>query len=482
MRIEERKALIEALAGYSNDPLGFVYFAFPWGKGELKGFSGPDVWQVEVLAALRDGLLSVEQAVQLAVASGHGIGKSALVAWITWWAVSTREDTKGVITANTEAQLKTKTWVELAKWYRLFIGKGLFVFTATAIFSADVEHAKTWRIDLIAWSEKNSEAFAGLHNKGNRILVVFDEASAIADMIWEVTEGALTDSDTQIVWCAFGNPTRNTGRFFACFHRLRHRWQCRQIDSRTVSMTNKQQLAQWVEDYGEDSDFVKVRVRGVFPVSSDAQFIATDIVDAGQRVFLRPEQFSFAPVIIGVDPAWTGSDEFVIYLRQGLYSKMLGKYERNDDDGRMAGIVARFEDEYKADAVFIDKGYGTGIYSFGKQLGRYWSLIDFAGKPLDVQYENKRAEMWGELKRWLLDGGSIEVDDVLCDDLIGPQAFINRRGRLQLESKADMKKRGLASPNRADALALTFARQVMRKDEGNRGGLLMCNTKYSPYR
>lgn len=481
MRKEEVVELVSALAEYSKDPVGFVYFAFAWGEGELAEYDGPDEWQIETLGMIRDGLITIDDAIQIAVSSGHGIGKSAFLSWLILWALSTREDTKGVVTANTEAQLRTKTWAELAKWYRLFIGRELFEFTATAIFSRDKDHSKTWRIDMIPWSEKNSEAFAGLHNKGNRILVVYDEASAIPNSIWEVTEGALTDSNTEIIWCAFGNPTRNSGRFYDCFHTLRHRWKTKQIDSRTARMTNKKQLNDWVDDYGEDSDFVKVRVRGLFPSASDSQFISTDLVTAAQKVLLRDDQIKFAPVIIGVDPAWTGSDEFVVYLRQGLHSKLLGVWEKNDDDGRMAGMIANFEDQYKADAVHIDKGYGTGIYSFGKQMGRVWHLIDFSGKPAKNEYENKRAEMWGEMKNWLKEGGAISSDSVLYNDLIAPEAFINRRGKLQLESKDDMKKRGIPSPNRADALALTFARNVLGRHGEIKGNKKSSMTSYNPF-
>ena len=96
---------------------------FPWGeKGSpLEEFEGPDEWQTKLLKEVRDGLKTTNQAVQEAVASGHGIGKSALVAWIILWAMSTMVDTKGVVTANTESQLKTKTWAELAKWHRLLL-------------------------------------------------------------------------------------------------------------------------------------------------------------------------------------------------------------------------------------------------------------------------------------------------------------------------------------------------------------------------
>lgn len=458
---EEQLQLAEFLAEFTLDPVAFTYAAFSWGEGELAGKDGPDEWQVEALACIRDGLKTADEVIREAIASGHGIGKSALVAWLILWAISTHEDTRGVVTANTDTQLKSKTWAELAKWHRLFIGRSLFVYTATSLFSVDSDHQKTWRVDAIPWSETNPEAFAGLHNQGKRILVIFDEASAISDKIWEVTEGALTDSDTQIIWCAFGNPTRNTGRFYDCFHKHRALWRCKQVDSRSVKISNKRQLAEWVETYGEDSDFVKVRVRGIFPSAGINQHIGAELVAAARARKLHESQYSFAPTVIGVDPAWTGLDKLGIVMRQGLYSKVLAEIPRNDDDLLIAGKVARFQDEYNASAVFIDQAYGTGIYSAGRNMGRGdWMLVAFAGKPTDEQYANKRAEMWDAVKGWLKDGGSIEDNQTLADDLTGPESYINSRGKLQLESKDDMRKRGLPSPNLGDALALTFAYPV----------------------
>lgn len=388
---------------------------------------------------------------------------SALVSWIILWAISTYPDTRGVVTANTEAQLRTKTWPELAKWYHRFIAKNLFCMTATSIFSIEQGHERTWRIDAIPWSDTNTEAFAGLHNQGSRILLIFDEASAINDRIWEVAEGALTDRETQIIWCAYGNPTRNTGRFYQCFHKDRAYWNTVKIDSRTVAITNKKQLTQWANQYGEDSDFFKVRVRGEFPATSENQFISTALVDAAQKRTIRPSQYTFAPVIIGVDMAWSGGDATVIYVRQGLYSKKLGSYEKNDNDGVMAAKLAAFEDQYNADAVFIDQGYGTGVFSFGLTMGRKWRLVSFAAKPGKTGYANKRAEMWGDMREWLKDGGVLEDGEVIHDDLVGPEAMINNKGEILLEKKEDMKRRGLPSPNEADALALTFAYPVVRK-------------------
>jgi hypothetical protein len=181
--------ILEEVAAYSLDPYHFVLFSFPWGEPEteLEAFKGPEPWQAEVLLEITKRLeagATVHEAIQIAVTSGHGVGKSCLVAWIILWALSTFDDTRGVVTANTETQLKTKTWAELGKWHRLFAARDFFKLTATAIFSADASHERTWRIDMVPWSERNTEAFAGLHNKNRRILLVMDEASAIPDVIW----------------------------------------------------------------------------------------------------------------------------------------------------------------------------------------------------------------------------------------------------------------------------------------------------------
>jgi hypothetical protein len=463
---DHNQALVDDITSYTDDPLGFSLYAFPWGEGDLRDVDGPRVWQAEALKELGEHLQNPEtrfQPFQYAVASGHGIGKSAFIGMLLNWGMSTCEDCKVVFTSNTESQLRTKTVPELFKWFRLAINAHWWKPTATAIYTVDKKHEKTWRADAVTWSENNTEAFAGLHNKRKRIILVFDESSAIADKVWEVAEGALTDEETEIIWFAFGNPTRNTGRFKECFGKFKHRWRRKQIDSRTVEGTNKVQIQKWVDDYGEDSDFVKVRVRGLFPSASFKQFISLDDVDAAYSRELKPEQYNFAPKILTVDPAWEGDDEFVIGMRQGLQFKILRTIPKNDNDIQMASLIASIEDEEKADAIFIDAGYGTGIVSAGKTMGRNWMLVWFSEKPNDQGCLNKRAEMWKLMRDWLKEGGSIPKDPQLHDELVGPETVPRMDGKLQIESKADMKGRGIASPNRADALALSFAYPVSMK-------------------
>ena len=467
-RSKVEQELVDFVAGFTHDPLGFVLGAFEWGKGELREFDGPDDWQRDVLTdigeQLRAGAITVQEAIQIAIASGHGIGKSALVSWIILWAISTHEDTKGVVTANTENQLKTKTWAEVAKWYRLCITRHWFEFTATALFSRDPDHEKTWRIDMVPWSERNTEAFAGLHNKGSRILLVFDEASAIPDLIWEVSEGALTDSNTEIIWCCFGNPTKNTGRFRECFGKFRHRWHQRQIDSRTVKMTNKAQIQKWVDDYGEDSDFVRVRVRGVFPAASSNALFGPEEIDAAMAREYKPDVFAHEPVILGVDVARQGDDSSQIARRQGLAAFPF-KSMRIPDTMMVASQVGLIEDEHKADATFVDAsgGYGVGVVDRMRQLRRDPIEVYFSGKATDPRYFNKRSEMYFELSKWIKKGGALPKDDELKEELCAT-LYSFQGDKFRLCDKEDIKQEIGRSPDKADALALTFAHPVAKRN------------------
>lgn len=467
------KVLAADMERFVHDPKAWVHYAFPWAEpdGPLEEYAGPDIWQTEVLehitAKLKTKEIAPTEAVsavlRIAFAAGNGPGKSALVAWIILWGMSTFEDTRGVVTANTETQLKTKTWAELSKWYHICITRHWFNLTATAIYSKTKDHERTWRIDQIPWTIEKTEAFAGLHNKGKRIILIFDEASAIPDAIWDVAQGALTDKNTEIIWIVSGNPTRNTGRFRECWGKFRHRWRCWQIDIRKSILVSQAEVNQWIEDLGMDSDWVRVHVLGKFPKAGDLQFISTAIAEKAAELRLNQHQYFYDAKIISVDAGWTGGDETGIAMRQGLAFTVLQVFAKNDDDGAIADAVARHEDKEQADAVFIDKGYGTGIYSFGKRLNRKWILIDFGSRSPTSECFNKRSDMWNKGKQWLIDGGSIPNEPKMIDDLTGVEKVENTKQTIQLESKKVMKKRGLASPTRGDLLALTFAMPVTKK-------------------
>jgi len=477
LAINEEQALLNQIIDQARacryDPYRWTQIAWDWGHGDLEDAEDVHDWQFEVFEDITEHLQNPEtryQPLQIAVASGHGIGKSAEMGMISNWAMSCFPEARITVTANTDTQLRTKTVPEITKWFRSSITAGWFDTQAQSIKARDPALSETWRLDFTPWSEHNTEAFAGLHNKGrDKILILmFDEGSKIHDKVWEVAEGALTDNDTIIIWLVFGNPTQNSGRFRECFRRFRKRWKTYQIDSRTVpGQTNLKKIKEWEEDHGEDSDFFKVRVRGQFPSQSAKQFIGGNDADGARRRAraLKKHQYRFAPIIIGVDPAWTGDDMLEIMLRQGLYSKHLKTIPRNDNDVDVANLIMRYEDEYKADAVFIDGGFGTGIYSVGHSVGRSWQLVWFGSASPDEGYVNMRAYIWGEMKKWLKAGGVIDPrDEVLYQDLIGPETVPRPDGKIMLESKENMKDRGLPSPGRGDALALTFALPVIKEE------------------
>jgi hypothetical protein len=494
--------LAQDMGRFFDDPLGFVLYAYDWDNDpslrvvELPepwcfvygSTYGPDKWACEFLdevgRQVRENGFNGRHAVpaiRMATASGHGIGKSAITAWLVNWIMSTRPHAKGVVTANTGPQLESKTWAEIGKWTRRCITGHWFEVTngKGSMRMVHKENPESWRCDAQTCREENSESFAGLHAASSTPFYIFDEASAVPDAIWEVAEGGMTDGEP--MWFAFGNPTRNTGRFRECFTRFRHRWTTRQIDSRDVQITNKGFLQGLVDDYGLDSDIVKVRVRGMFPAMSAKQFISAADVDAAFGRVLRKEQYDFAPKILTCDPAWEGDDELVIGMRQGLYFQILRTIPKNDNDIQVANILANLEDEHRADAVFIDGGYGTGIVSAGRTMGRDWTLVWFAEKSIDPGCINKRAEMWKLVRDWLKQGGAIPRDQVLYSDLTAPETVPRIDGKIQLESKIDMKRRLLPSPNRADALALSFAFPVVKRDPTPRGVHTANARDYDPY-
>lgn len=451
--------LAEDIGSFSLDPLRFARYTFPW-NSDVFSSTGPRMWQREVLEQIRDHLRSKRRyhPLQLAIASGHSIGKSALISMIMSWAMSTCEDCKVVVTAGTGTQLATKTAPEVQKWFRMAINAHWWDINATSIRVKDPEHQAIWRADFITWSIQKTEAFAGLHNQDKRIVIIFDEASAIDDKIWEVTEGALVDENTEIIWLAFGNPTRNSGAFYNAITGA-NRWHKRQIDARTVEGTNKELLDQQIREWGEDSDRARVRIRGEFPRGGSTQFISGEVVAAARKRMV--DGWEKMPIIFGVDIARFGDDRSVICKRQGRKAEFVGKFHGKDTQF-VGGRVQEAIDEHRPDAVVIDgDGIGGGVYDFLKARGydRKTLLVEFHGgsSPKDPhKYLNRRCEVWGEMREWL-EGGSIPDEPDIEVDLTGPDyGYHPTKGCLVLESKDEMKSRNVDSPDLADALAYSF--------------------------
>ena len=477
-------ALFDWLIEVSNDPLAFTMGAYPWGEPgtALEKFTGPDRWSVELMCMIRDRIIDVNTAIRIAVASGHGIGKSATVAWIIMWAFCTFPDTRGVITANTENQLKTKTWAELGKWFNLsFFGREHFNLTATRLASRDPDRELTWRIDMIPWSEKNPTAFAGLHNQGKRILLIFDEGSEIPDIIYETAEGALTDSNTQIIWLVFGNPTRNFGRFRECFDggKFANQWLHKQIDSRTVAITNKTILADWIEGYGLDSDFVRVRVLGEFPRKGLFEFFSAADIDEAMTRDVYTAQTD--PLILGVDVARFGSNASVIFPRKGRDARTIDRQRYNGlSTTELADRVAQLNILYRADGLMVDGGgVGGGVVDIIRSKRIFCYEVQFGGKDViynsiwgntGEKYANNRAAMYGACRAWLKTG-AIPNDPDLRRQMLAIRYTHNVRDEIILERKEDITDEAGSSISLddIDALVLTFSHVVAPNLEA--GGL-----------
>jgi len=466
--------LAEEIGQFYDDPLGFVLFAFPWGEPgtALQGFDGPDQWQRELLTAMGNqvkerkfnGVNAVDP-IQISVASGHGIGKSAFTGMIIMWIMSTRPHCKGVVTANTGEQLKTKTMSELAKWHSMCITGHWFEMNAMSI--AHRAYNKSWRCDAQTSREENSESFAGLHAASSTPFYIFDEASAIPEKIWEVAKGGLTDGEPMHI--CFGNPTRNNGSFYDCFRKNSHRWVTRSIDSRTTKMTNKRLIQTWIDDFGEDSDFVRVRVRGVFPRGGDMQFIPSDVVyDAmrrGSGAYLGDD-----PLICGIDVARGGDDNCMIQFRRGKDAKSEKVYkisgEKSRDSMKLVSLLTMILDRHKPDVSFLDAtGLGGPVGDRLRQLGYHVIDVHFGGNATnDKLYKMRTAEMGAKCRQWLLDGGAITNDPQLELELTSREFGHNDKDQLVLERKKDLKKRIGVSPDWADALYLTFAQEVPKRE------------------
>jgi len=468
----------------ANDPYAFVMFIFPWGKPgtPLEHQRGPRAWQTHWLKRIAkhiaDGNNSLVQKqvagmLRVAIASGRGIGKSALVAWLTYWMMSTRIGTTTIVTANNEQQLKSRTWAELGRWHTMALNSHWFEKQAMSLKPAP------WFEELVKnqlkvdtgyyyaqaqlWSEETPDAFAGIHNhKG--VLLIFDEASGIPPAIWKVSEGFFTEKTVDRYWVCMSNPRRNTGTFFECFHKNRDVWETENIDARSVEENDQAVYASIISQYGEDSDEARVEVYGQFPRQGDKQFISRTLIDLASTRELFHD--SAAPLIMGCDIARHGDDSSSVVFRQGRDARSIPPVRWKDMDlVYSANRIAELIEKYNPDAVCIDSGMGGGVVDILKDRGFKVHEIEFGSKATeDDRWFNKRTEIWNRMKEWLGEG-CILPDQQLLDDLAGPEYdFPQGSDKMNLESKVQMKKRGLHSPDDGDALALTFAVKVARKD------------------
>ena len=466
----------------ANDPEAFVLFAFPWGQTNtpLAHFKGPRKWQREVLRTIKKHIEDNQgkidfDTLRMAVSSGRGIGKSALVGWLILWMLTTRIGSSVIVSANSESQLKSVTWAELIKWSAMLINSHWWEVSATKLVPAQwvcelVERdlkkgTRYWAAEGKLWSAENPDSYAGVHNQDGMMLI-FDESSGIPNPIWEVGAGFFTENTPNRFWLAFSNPRRNEGYFFECFNAKRAFWNTRTVDARTVEDTDKAVYEQIIAEYGEDSSQAKVEVYGEFPSAGEDQFISPVLV---QDAMVRPRWKDVtAPIVMGVDPARGGADSTVILVRQGRDIVAIKRYS-GEDTMAIVGRVIEAIEEFKPIMTVIDEG-GLGYGILDRLTEQRYKVrgVNFGNKAKQsIAFGNKRAEMWNDMRNWLKTA-SIPEDRQLKADLIGPMKRPNGSGTIFLEGKKEMRSRGLASPDAADALAVTFAFPIAHREYNDR--------------
>jgi hypothetical protein len=469
----------EWVASCYHDPLRFVLGAYPWGEpGPLELETGPDDNQREFLTALGaeitdrafDGVTPC-MPILMNETSGHGTGKSAMGAWLADFILSTRPHSDGTVTAGTNTQLEERTFAAIRFWSKLCITAPWFDIQERGIYSK--AFPDTWKVHAQTSKAGNAQSFAGQHAKRSTSWYLFDEASEVPDKVWQTAYGGLTDGEP--MFFAWGQSVRNTGEFYrVCFGNLSARWNGRRVDSRTSRFTNQEFIAQQILDYGIDSDYVKVRILGLPPAASELQYI-----DRG-RVELARKRVQVAlpddPLIVGFDVSGGGKAWNVLRFRRGLDGRALPPIrmagEKDPDRSARIALCAEILSDrrpgHQVAAMFVDAAFGAPIVSRLHALG-FTNVheISFGGESPDAHYENKRAYMHGKGKDWLL-LGSIPDEDRLCDQLCLAGYHLNTRGRLVIESKAEIQKRGEVSPDDSDAFLLTFAQAVAPASQPSR--------------
>ena len=471
------------------DPLKAVLVGFPWGKKHtpLEGIERPRMWQCNYLAELRDYYAQCrEQGIaddifKKAMTSGRGPGKSALVGMLNWFMMTTRVGGSCIVTANTETQLTTKTMPEISKWFRMAINSHWFAYNALSIRPAP------WFADLISkdpryggmlieptkyivsaqlWSAENPNAFAGEHNMRGEVYT-FDEGDGIPDPIWQVTEGVFTERMIDKYWFVFSNPRSNTGAFYECFHKNRDDWRPQKLDTRTVPEVSSKVYDAIIKKYGADSNEAKIEIYGEFPDSTDDQFFDIKTIrDATEREIAEDE---FAPLLMGVDIARSEKgDRTVFAFRKGRDARSIPwQVHRGMNAVQTQEAIKKAIDKYNPDHVFIDGGSIGGAVIDNLRAAKYRVIEVQAGSRADdpTMFDNKRIEMAYRCKEWMEYGGCLpENMKDLVDDFKGMKLRHHKiTGKMLVESKEDMKKRGLASPDIAEALFQTFAYKVAVK-------------------
>ncbi len=439
----------------------------------------PDEWQ-------RDALLDLAENPKVAVKSGQGVGKTSMEAAALLWFLACFPYPRIVATAPTKQQLHDVLWSEAAKWQEQSpLLKHILKWTKTYIYMIGYE--KRWF--ATARTATKPENMQGFHE--DNMLFIIDEASGVADPIMEAILGTLSGKNNKLLMC--GNPTRTSGIFYDAFHGDRALYKYHTVSARNTLRTNKDNIASLDRKYGKDSNFVRVRVDGEFPTQEDDVFIMLSAIEqCGSKEYELPEGKGMPYIMFGVDVARYGDDETVIY-RNAKGRLKLAVHRHGQNLMATAGdIVAQYKKvlkefpEYKG-RVYVnidDTGLGGGVTDRLKEVKREQKLNQLAVIPINAAekidantnenkaaaeyYNNITTHMWAVLRELLKDK-QIEMEDDADTfaQLSTRKYFMASNGKLELESKKEMKKRGIASPDRADAAALAVYLGKIKKYTGS---------------
>lgn len=466
---------------------------------------GPARFAVEALgipetynAATRQGVLpwqweasrKLVASKRLGVKSGHGVGKTAFLSWCILWFLCCYFPARIPCTANSASQLHDVLWAELAKWHRRLkelypVLGNQFDFRKDRLVMNDHE-LESFAVARTSRKEK-PEALQGFHE--DNVLVIVDEGSGVPDEVFEIGQGAMTGPNSFAI--ITGNPTRRDNFFFKVFNLFRDLWDTMTVNAETVPMVSRDSIDIVVKQYGAESDQYRVRVLGEFPTVDSMQFIEPDLYEAGTLV--EPAVYIADALVVGVDVARYGSDASVIYPRKGRDARTipyLRMFKKNTME--LAAIMGEFHIKYRVDQFFVDEGgVGGGVVDRGRQMGLPIVGINFGARAdrsipgqEAIRYANKISEMWGNVKEALKHGLAIPKDDALFNDMCGREyGYTLKEGldALILETKDDMRKRGLASPDIMDGLALTYAYSVQPSGLAGSRGTNKVLPDYDPF-
>ena len=431
----------------------------PWMPGTPrppKSPVGPEYWQGEFLKDV--GRAKFEGRRRFSVRAGHGVGKSSIEAWLILWFVLFHRNLKVPVTANSQDQLRDVVWAEISRWWRElppFLQDMISITGERVVVKADPEGS--FAVSRTARPER-PEALQGFH--AETLAFFIEEASGIEDIIFETAGGALSSEHSWVFM--FANPTRTSGYFYRSHHENRGSWRIYHIPCQASSRVSLGYGDQIAREYGESSNVYRVRVLGDFPVSEDDAVIALGLIEAAIERDVSPSE---SGLVWGLDVARFGDDTTALARRRG--NVLLGpvvewkKYDLMQTTGVIVKLFGETPMEQRPSAINVDViGLGSGVVDRLRELGLPVRGVNVGEQPSSnpERFMRLRDELWWKTREWFESRAvTIPKDDGLIAELVSPKYKLESSGKIKIESKDDMKKRGVRSPNKADALCLTFA-------------------------